>query len=225
MTLNTSGDVSELGLRGQRSAWILVGGVWAGYFIVRALEVEPAVRLLKGLLMPALLLWVVVALGDRAPRWLVIGLVMATIGDVAIDISFELGILGFLLMQVCYIIGFLQMGAAAGIRRRWPVALGYLGIWLAVNLGLGGQFGDLRIPVLVYSAAICLMAALAAGVGPRVGWGAALFLVSDMFIAFGQADIDFVLRSAIIMPTYLAGQYLIATGWARSTDPKVRIPI
>lgn len=196
-----------------------------GYFVVLAVAAEPAARVLKGLLMPALLLWVVVALGHRSPPWLVAGLVMATIGDIAIDITFEAGILGFLLMQVCYIVGFLRLGAAAGIRRRWPVAVGYLGIWLAVNLGLGGQFGDLRIPVLVYSAAICLMAALAAGVGPRVGWGAALFLISDMFIAFGQADIDFALRSAIIMPTYLAGQYLIATGWAQRTDPGVRVPV
>jgi len=128
-------------------------------------------------------------------------------------------------MQICYTVGFLGLGAWGGLRRRWSPALVYAAIWLAVNVGLGPQFGDLRIPVLVYSLAICIMAALASGVSTRVGIGAALFLVSDLFLAFGQAGIDFAGRSAIIMPTYLAAQYLIATGWARRVDPDVLVPI
>jgi uncharacterized membrane protein YhhN len=153
------------------------------------------------------------------------GLAFATAGDIAIIFVFELGILGFLLMQVCYILGFLALGARAGLRQRWPVALIYASFWLTVNIGLGPRFGDLRIPVLVYSLAICLMAALAAGVSARVGIGAALFLTSDLCLAFGEAGIDFPGRSVIIMPTYLAGQYLISTGWARRVDPDVLIPI
>ena len=86
------------------------------------------------------------------------------------------------------------------------------------------QFGDLRIPVLAYSAVLCAMASLAIGLGPRIAVGAGLFLVSDLFIAFGQADIDFALRAATIMPTYLAGQYLIVTGWGRRVDPDVVVP-
>ena len=101
----------------------------------------------------------------------------------------------------------------------------YAGIWLGVNLGLGPEFGDLRIPVLVDSLAICIMAALAAGVSTRVAIGAALFLVSDFSLAVGEAGIDFAGPSAIVMPTYLAAQYLIATGWARRVDPDVLVPI
>ena len=62
-----------------------------------------------------------------APRWLVAGLVFATVGDIAILYVFELGILGFLVMQICYIAGFLGLGAVRGLRRRWPAALGVRG--------------------------------------------------------------------------------------------------
>jgi uncharacterized membrane protein YhhN len=210
----------------QRAAWIVVGVVWASYFLLRALgAAEWIEHVAKGLLMPVLLAWVVMALGSAAPRWLVAGLVLATVGDIAILYVFEFGILGFLAMQICYTVGFLGLGAWGGLRRRWSPALVYAAIWLAVNVGLGTQFGDLRIPVLVYSLAICIMAALASGVSTRVGIGAALFLVSDLFLAFGQAGINFTGRSAVIMPTYLAGQYLIATGWARRVDPDVLVPV
>jgi uncharacterized membrane protein YhhN len=210
----------------QRSAWLLVGVVWVAYFLVRALDASQWIQhVVKGMLMPALLLWVLVALGSAAPRWLVAGLVFATIGDIAIIYVFELGILGFLVMQICYSLGFLGLGAWGRLRRQWAPALVYAVFWLAVNVGLGPQFGDLRIPVLVYSAAICTMAALGTGVSTRVGVGAALFLVSDLFLAFGEAGIDFAGRSAIVMPTYLAGQYLITTGWARGVDPRVRVPV
>ena len=217
---------SAMAIKRQRAAWVVVGIAWVGYFLMRALDVAQALEhVAKGVLMPALLLWVLVALGRAAPPWLVLGLVFATVGDIAIIFVFELGILGFLLMQVCYIVGFLTLGALAGLRKRWPVALIYAAFWLTVNIGLGPRFGDLRIPVFVYSLAICLMAALAAGVTARVGIGAALFLVSDLCLAIGEAGIDFPGRSVIIMPTYLAGQYLIATGWARRVDPDVIVPL
>ena len=217
---------SPLTVGRQRTAWVVVGIAWGGYLLLRVFDAAQWLQhLAKWVLMPALLLWVLVALGSAAPRWLVAGLVFATVGDIAILYVFELGILGFLVMQICYIAGFLGLGAVRGLRRRWPAALVYAGIWLGVNLGLGPEFGDLRIPVLVYSLAICIMAALAAGVSTRVAIGAALFLVSDFSLAVGEAGIDFAGRSAIVMPTYLAAQYLIATGWARRVDPDVLVPI
>jgi uncharacterized membrane protein YhhN len=132
---------------------------------------------------------------------------------------------GFLLMQVCYIGGFLALGAAQGLRRRWPVGVLYAGICAGANLVLGPTLGDLRLPVLVYSVAICTMAALAAGVSTRVGLGAALFLISDALIGIGEAGIDLPGRSDLVMPTYLAGQYLITTGWVRRVRPEVRLPL
>jgi uncharacterized membrane protein YhhN len=224
--VTTAGNPSAIDRRRERVAWLVVGVSWGGYFLIRAAGAAEWIQhAAKWVLMPALLLWVLVALGSAAPRWLVAGLVFATVGDIAILYVFEFGILGFLVMQICYSVGFLGLGAVEGLRRHWSAILVYAAIWLGVNIGLGPQFGDLRIPVLVYSLAICIMAALATGVSTRVGIGAALFLVSDMLLAFGEAGIDFAGRSAIIMPTYLAAQYLIATGWARRIDPDVLVPV
>jgi uncharacterized membrane protein YhhN len=206
-------------------ATVVLVGTWTAYFV--ALHLLPWVgleRVLKGLLMPTLLLWVLAAAGPaRTPRWLVGGLVFATVGDIAIDIDFIAGMLGFLVMQLCYIAGFVHAGALRRIRERWWPVVAYAAIWLAANLALGPQLGELRLPVAVYSLAICVMAALATGLHRRVGIGAALFVVSDALIAAGEAGIDLPLRSALVMPTYLAAQWCIATGWlahaASDRDP------
>ena len=225
LEVSTTKASSAVTVRAQRRAWAVVGVLWGTYFLVRAVDATEAIEhVAKALLMPALLLWVLAALGSAAPRWLVRGLVFATLGDIAILYIFELGILGFLVMQICYILGFLALGARAGLRRRWRVAAAYAAVWIGVNAILGPSFGALQVPVLVYSLAICVMAALAAGVSARVGSGAALFLLSDALIALGEAGIGLPGRAVLIMPTYLAGQYLIATGWARRVDPDVVVP-
>ena len=54
---------------------------------------------------------------------------------------------------------------------------------------LGPALGELRIPVLVYSLALCVMAPFAAGVDRRVGMGGLLFLISDMLLGVGLAGI------------------------------------
>jgi uncharacterized membrane protein YhhN len=227
MTPATNGaDSPAPGTPWARWAWTALAIVWAGYFLLRALDAPEAVeRIAKGLLMPALLVAVVGSLGRATPRLLVVGLLWATVGDVAIDIVFEAGMVGFLIMQLTYIVGFVGLGAVAGLRRRWPAAVGYAALWVVVNVLLGPELGELRVPVLVYSAAICTMAALAAGVSARVGVGAALFVASDALLGAGVADVDFPGRSALVLPAYLAGQYLIATGWARAVRPDVRLPL
>ena len=208
----------------ERAAWLALAVVWATYLLARTLDLELLERTTKGLLVPVLLLWAWTALGAAIPRWLVAGLVLATVGDIAIDVRFEAGMLGFLGMQLCYIAGFLALGAAGSLRRRWPAVLVYGLIWIGANGALGPSLGALRIPVLVYSLAICVMAALAVGVSARVGVGAALFLLSDALIALGRADVEFAGRAFLVMPAYLAGQYLITTGWARRVRPDVRLP-
>jgi len=66
------------------------------------------------------------------------------------------------------------------------------------------------VPVLGYSLLLTAMAATAAGTGRLAGIGGALFLVSDGALALGMADVDFPGRAAVVMPTYLAAQLLIA---------------
>jgi uncharacterized membrane protein YhhN len=210
----------------ERTAWVIVVIVWAGYLVLYLLGTSGAAHTVaKGLLMPALLLWVLAATAPAAPRLLVAGLVLATVGDVGLRVEFLVGMAGFLVMQVLYVIGFVRLGAWPRVRSGWPVALGYLVFAIVANALLGPRLGELQIPVLVYSIALCTMAIFAAGVSGRVGLGGLLFLVSDMLIGVGEADLDFAGRGLIVLVTYLAAQYLIATGWVRVVRPDVTLPL
>ncbi len=213
-------------LKRQRIAWAVVGASWSIYLVMQVTGFDGPLRLVaKGTLMATLLAWVLVALGARAARWLVAGLGFAVLGDVLLDVRFEVGMLGFLLMQLSYIMGFLGLGAWTGLRSRWPIAVAYAALGLGVNVALGPKLGELAIPVLVYSTAILTMAALASGVDRRVGLGGVLFVISDALIAVDKAGAGFPGRGLIVLVTYLAAQYLIATGWARRVDPDVLVPV
>jgi uncharacterized membrane protein YhhN len=217
---------SAASLSRQRVAWVVVAVSWGVYLVLQVTGFEGPVRtVVKGTLMATLLAWVVVALGSRAPRWLVAGLAFALLGDVLLDIRFEVGMVGFLAMQLSYIAGFLGLGAWAGLRARWPIGVAYVLVGVGANVALGPHLGALAIPVLIYSTAILTMAALASGVGRRVGVGGALFVISDALIGVDKAGAGFAGRGLIVLLTYLAAQYLIATGWARRVDPDVLVPV
>ena len=224
--MTATGTRSRSDPRSQRTAWVVVGVSWSIYLVMQVTGFDGPLRTVaKGFLMPTLLAWVLVALGSRAPRWLVAGLAFATLGDVLLDIWFEVGMVGFLVMHLCYITGFLRLGAWAGLRARWPVAIAYLLVGVGANVALWPHLADLAVPVLIYSTAILTMAALASGVAERVGLGGALFVISDALIGVDKAGAGFPGRGLIVLLTYLAAQYLIATGWARRTDPDVIVPV
>ena len=73
--------------------------------------------MVKGSMMPLLMLWVWYRLGYMAPKSLLFGLAFATLGDVCLDLAeifasedtFKLGIAFFLIMQLCYIWGMKEM--------------------------------------------------------------------------------------------------------------------
>jgi uncharacterized membrane protein YhhN len=213
------------GLLPREHRWVLVV-----YLVVAVLDVVggqiTAVDVLGTALTPVLLVlllvWVLLNRGRRAPRLLVAGMVAAWFGDVALDgpgdTRFLLGIGLFLVMQVCYMTGFVQLGAVPWLRARWFVPVGAAALWLALNIVLGPSLGDLRWPLAVYSAALVTMATLSLGVSARVGTGGVLFLVSDLLIGLGAADLDFPLRGLLVMATYAVAQLLIVTGWVARTD-------
>jgi uncharacterized membrane protein YhhN len=209
-------------------AWAVVAVVWTLYVLVLVLGVgEPTHLLLKSLLMPSLLLWVVVALGSDAPALLTGGLALATVGDIGVNFeppAFLVGMAGFLGMQASYSSGFLRMGAWPVLRDRWPIPAGLAAFWVMANLVLGPRLGELRIPVLVYSAALCTTAGLASGVSRRVAGGGLLFLVSDLLLGAGIAGLGLRGNRVVVDTTYLASQYLIATGWARRVRPGLALP-
>lgn len=190
-------------------------------------------NLTKPLLMLLLLGWLVEygrASGglDTALRWLAAGLAFAWIGDVLLmgsgDAFFLGGLAAFLVMQICYIVAFTRI-PGPGLVRAWRIAvIPYLAVWVVLNVLVSSGVGALRIPVLVYSAVIVLMALAALDlvirVPSRLGWrvalGALVFVVSDAVLAmtaFGPLESS-ALTSTIVMSTYLVAQAMIVTGFA-----------
>ncbi|WP_043963315.1 lysoplasmalogenase family protein [Micromonospora haikouensis] len=147
-----------------------------------------------------------------------LGLVFATAGDVALllpgEPAFLVGMGFFLGTQVSLVVAFTR-------HRRPPVAAvaGYLALWALANAALWGPLGALRLPVLGYSLALCLMAAAAAGVSARAAAGGALFLVSDLLIGVDAAGTALPGHGLLVMGTYVAALLLLTTAWAAAGGP------
>ena len=172
----------------------------------------------KPLLCGLLLVWAWLACDRRPPGLLMAGLVAALAGDELLGPSgsawFIAGMGAFLVMQVCYILGFLGLGAAEAFRRRRWVPVAWVLLWLVLQVVVGPMLGELRIPIAVYSAALVTMAACAVATGhARIGVGGVLFLISDLLIGLGAADLDVPASGFLVMSTYALAQLLIVTGW------------
>ncbi|MEU7866265.1 lysoplasmalogenase [Dactylosporangium sp. NPDC049140] len=137
-----------------------------------------------------------------------IALVFATIGDIVLLIpgAFLFGMAAFLGTQVALLVAFLR-----DHRPRALAVAGYAVLWAGANAALWGELGALRGPILGYSLALVSMACAATGVSVRAGAGGALFLVSDLLIGVGAAGLHFPGRDLVVMATYAAALYLIAT--------------
>lgn len=172
----------------------------------------------KPFIVGLLLVWTWLAADRRPPRLLMVGLAFALLGDLLLEVpgtlAFLAGMGAFLVMQLCYIAGFLRLGARESLRARPAAAAGWLGLWLVLNVVLGPLLGELRWPITVYSLALVAMAACAVATGSRlVGIGGLLFLVSDLLIGLRAADVQIPASGVLVMTTYAAAQGLIAVGW------------
>lgn len=173
----------------------------------------------KPLLMPLLFGFVLAtgAAGLPSMRLLLVGQVFAWFGDLALmsdaPIWFVTGMVMFLVMQICYIVGYFKLGARAGYaRRRWVVFV-FPVFWLIANAALWPGLGPLRLPIAVYSAALVTQAMTAVALGSRIGIGGTIFMCSDLMIGVTAAYGAFPGSRPLIMFTYLVGQGLIATAW------------
>ncbi|MCX5014669.1 lysoplasmalogenase [Streptomyces sp. NBC_00555] len=165
--------------------------------------------LAKPLLMPLLVAYVITR---RAPRLLVAALLFGWGGDLALlfdaEPAFLIGMGSFAAGHVCYLVLF-------GRRAANPLLGGAYGLALLGTIGLmwADLPADLRIPVAGYSLLLTAMAFRSSSLGLRAGIGGALFLLSDTLIATGVAEWPQLPRPDFwIMATYLAAQYLLATG-------------
>jgi uncharacterized membrane protein YhhN len=188
------------------------------------------------LFMPLLAAWALAARPGPRPtplRLLLVGTVFAWGGDVALsfggDVLFPIGMASFLVMQVLYVLAFRAV-PGPGLVRAWPIAwVPYGAIWLIMNWLIRDGVGVLMVPVMVYSAALLVMAVQALDLvlrvprpaGWTVAWGGVLFVVSDGLIAlreFAGWLPEGPGTSFAIMATYLAAQLMIVTGFVRALD-------
>jgi uncharacterized membrane protein YhhN len=198
----------------------------------------------KALLVPLLLVWLLLTVrGGCSPRgsvrWFAVGLLFAWFGDLLLtqdaDAYFAAGLASFLVMQICYIVAFVRV-PGPGLVRAWKVTVvPFVIVYVCINLLISPGVGDLRIPVLVYSAALVVMSLVALDLVLRVprplGWriagGAVLFLVSDALIAltaFGPLT-ESAIWSAVIMATYITAQAMIVTGFGTAVAQGERASI
>lgn len=162
--------------------------------------------------------------------WIFIGLVLGAIGDLALlgrsNAAFLGGLVAFLGGHLAYVVAATRAlpidawPSSAGIFSAIPIAAGAIALFGWLWPRLSTEHRPMRVPVIVYVVAIVTMvvAALAVARGHALPdpqrytfvVGASLFFISDLAVARDK----FVERSVVNrmwgLPTYFAGQLLIA---------------
>ncbi|KAJ4412571.1 hypothetical protein N0V85_003664 [Neurospora sp. IMI 360204] len=164
------------------------------------------------------------------PQFLTGALALGSLGDAFLawdgDLAFLCGLSSFLVAHVLYILLFLQMQPSAGfqplLEEGWrTVTAGGLVVLVPVMIAtLMPKVGKaLRVPVLVYSLTICVMALTALTLdNGRVIVGATMFtasdsiLAADKFLVPGTAGYRGLMQRAVWV-LYYGGQALIALGF------------
>lgn len=213
----------------QRNAiWLSAVAIGAGLAIVGA-EVD-GLRVLHYLFKPlttlliAAMVWRMATTGHGYRRAVLAGLLLSLLGDVFLMLPgdwFAFGLGSFLLAHLCYLWAFRLRGD--GFRPAWPV-LAYGVVAAAVLAYLWPHLpAELKIPVVVYVAALAGMAAQAACVwrqrpdraAAAAAMGGACFVLSDALLAIDRFAIAIPLASVWVLLSYWAAQWCIA----RSTTP------
>jgi uncharacterized membrane protein YhhN len=182
---------------------------------------RPLFRVLKPLTM---ILVIAMALTARAPvpaaykTLILAGLLFSLAGDIALMFPekwFTAGLVSFLAAHVFYILAFKPDPGR-------PIPAGLFFPFIIFGLlmfrVLAPKLGPMKLPVLVYIAAITVMAAFAAGrfvdgggTRPLLAFaGAVLFLISDSVLAYDRFAKKIGPAQAIILGTYFPAQLLIA---------------
>jgi uncharacterized membrane protein YhhN len=206
--------------------WVLVAGfavldwyaVWRGS---RGTE-----RLAKPLTMVSLTVAALsMGAADTASgRWLLAGLVLGLLGDVALlgasERRFMAGLSAFLLGHLAYVAAFLPVGPQSLVAALPGVVLVVALVVLVgrpVLRAAAAQGGPgLGVAVAAYMLVIGAMVVTAWGTGePLVAAGASVFMVSDAVLAHARFVRPWRRASLLVMVTYHLGQVLIVLGLLR----------
>jgi uncharacterized membrane protein YhhN len=162
--------------------------------------------------------------------WILIGLVLGAIGDIFLlgrsNAAFLGGLVAFLGGHIAYIVAASRALAidewftTAGVFAALPLVAGTVALFVWLWPHLSTTHRPMRAPVIVYVIAIVTMviAAIAVARGHALPEpqrclfvvGAALFFVSDLAVARDKFVAKTVVNRVWGLPTYFAGQLLIA---------------
>ena len=158
------------------------------------------------------------------------GLFFSWLGDVFLmwddkgELYFMLGLGAFLLAHIAYILGFRSSIARTNtpsiIWKRPMIIIPYILLAGFVYYQLYPSLSSLAGPVFIYSFALLLMVLFALNRRERVPdasfkwvfYGALLFMLSDMLLAYNKFSTPFQYANLAIMATYISGQYMIVKG-------------
>ncbi len=186
----------------------------------------------KPLLISFLLLFFVTATNGAADSLKFLGitaLLFSIIGDTLLmfannnEIYFILGLVGFLMAHLFYILCFHKIKNRENILGRWPWAI-IVGVYYGFIMGiLMPHLGGMKIPVLVYGMVISFMLLIAVllydmednRTARYILTGAILFVVSDSVLALNKFYHPLRFGGYLIMITYIGAQYLLVKGLVR----------
>lgn len=178
----------------------------------------PAAILTKGVPVSLMIAWAAQGAHGRYRTGILVGLIFALGGDIALQFSsqtaFLVGLGFFLVAHLCYIVAFTDGRPPLAPARAIPFV-----VWVGALIGfLWPYLGGMAGPVLVYGAAIAAMmwraAARVGGPEPRLERlalaGAVCFAASDSLIALNRFHAPLEAARMPIMALYWLGQWGIA---------------
>lgn len=199
-----------------RSPWIIAFALVAVvHLVLNAADVRPWDSITKCLIAPLLAAWVVQLDG---PRLLVAALAFCFLGDLFLEIDdlFVVGMAAFAAAHVCFIVFFVQRGALERLRSApWSVVLYLVAAVALLAWAWDGLEADVRPFVPVYVLLLVGTASTSLALDLRAGVGGLMFLVSDGFIALGEAgrmDPDAAWHGLVVMALYIGSIFFLSAG-------------
>ena len=150
-------------------------------------------------------------------RFVLVGLLASLVGDVVLMIpgGFVPGLLAFLAAHLAYLWAFTRVQRFAG----WPLAFVVYGLIAAGVLAYlwRGIAAPLQVPVFAYVLCLASMAAQTLVIARRepearaLAFGGLMFFCSDGLLALNKFAGPVPLAALLVLPTYWAAQWCIAS--------------
>ncbi|MBK8698836.1 MAG: lysoplasmalogenase [Saprospiraceae bacterium] len=200
------------------------------YFILAgadlwAMHTYPGLRMItKPLIISSLLIYYIMEAGNYQRPAILMALIFALTGDVFLlfdsVLFFQIGLASFLLMQLIYAFYFKRrVTGLVGPRLFLSVAVVLIAI--IFNVLFRDEFGNLAIPVMLYTAAITFMVVMAIHqkISNLILYGALLFMLSDLCLAYQKFISQQASLDQLVMISYVLAQYLIIEGVLAEVPP------